>query len=129
MLRLLGRLMVALGLLSAAWCFQFAQPAYAYDPLDTACTGVTSPTCDARTTDNPLTGPRGFLMKVTYVVAVIAGFSAIIVIIVSGARYMTAGGDAKQAVEARNGLVGALIGLFIISLASIIITFVITKLG
>ena len=104
---------------------------YGYNPLDSACTddvrGI-SPNCPATTTKNPLTGPDGILMKITRIIAIIAGVSAILVIIISGIKYMLAGGDAKKASEARNGLIGALIGLVIISLAGLIIMFVVTRI-
>lgn len=104
------------------------QAAAAYDPLDPACTveAANSPTCGSRTTKNPLTGENGLLMKITFVVAAIAGFAAVVVILISGVRYMTAGGDAQKATGARHTLIGALVGLAIISFASLIIMFVIS---
>ena len=106
----------------------------AYDPLTSACdkttgTGTTdSPTCTSRTSTNPLTGNDGLLLKITRVIAVIAGITAIIVIISSGARYMTAGGDSQKAAGARNALIGALVGLFVISLSTLIINFVLSRI-
>jgi hypothetical protein len=78
---------------------------------------------------NPLTGKDGVLLKVARIVAVIAGFSAIIIIIIAGFSYITAGGDAAKAKKAREALVGALVGLFIIAIASVIITFVVNNSG
>ena len=59
-------------------------------------------------------------------IAAIAGFAAVVVILISGVRYMTAGGDAQKATGARHTLIGALVGLAIISFASLIIMFVIS---
>ena len=98
------------------------------DPLEAACkTAPNSPNCP-KTTENPLTGPNGVLMKVTRIIAVIAGVVAIIIIVLSGIRYMTSNGDPKKAGDAKNAVIGALIGLVIIALSSLIIMFVIQRI-
>lgn len=120
-----------LGLLFAA------APAYAAPAttgiFNDACNGQTnSATCTSVTPPkgtNPLTGSNGILMKVARIIAIIGGVTAVIVIIISGFSYMTANGDAQKAKKARDALVGALVGLFIISIASIIITFVVNNSG
>ena len=102
--------------------------AAAYDSLSTVCSSAEtrdSPTCGSRTTTNPLTGSNGLLMKITLVIAAIAGFTAILVILIAGSRYMTASGDPKKAADARNALIGALVGLVIISFATLIIMFIV----
>lgn len=80
-------------------------------------------------------GPQAFLLKVTNIVAYIAGALAVIVIIVSGIRYITAGSDVSTGSrtdtdieDARRGLIGALVGLVVIILAQLIITYVIKRL-
>ena len=106
---------------------------FAYDPLSLACetdTGkIQSPNCPTQPTTNPLTGKDGILLKVAKVIALIAGFAALLVIIISGISYITADGDAQKAKKARGALVGALIGLAIIAVAGTIITFVIKNSG
>lgn len=114
--------------------FAPAHAAAAYDPLNATCNNAgdgeaQSPTCGSRTNTNPLTGTDGLLMKITRIIAIISGVTAIIVIIVGGARYMTADGDSQKAAGARNAVIGALVGLFIISLSTLIINFVLTKIG
>lgn len=102
-----------------------------YDPLDVTCSSAEtqdSPTCGSRTTKNPLTGSDGLLMRITYVIAAVAGFTAILVIIIAGSRYMLAAGDSKRATDARNALIGALVGLCIISFASLIIMFIVSRI-
>jgi len=117
-------------LLVAGAMFMLAQPAYAADPLADACkSNPDSATCQSLSPDtNPLTGKNGLLYKVSAIVATITGIAAIIVIIVSGLRFITAGGDAQKAAGARKVLLGAIIGLVIIVLAQTIITFVVRKL-
>lgn len=127
-LRLFVATLACLGIIAVA-----VTPSVAavYDPLSPACTGTNatnSPTCGSRTTTNPLTGSNGLLMRITFIIAVIAGFTAILVIIIAGSRYITAGGDSKKATDARNALIGALVGLAIISFASLIILFIISRI-
>jgi heme/copper-type cytochrome/quinol oxidase subunit 2 len=108
-------------------------PAYAAGVFDEACNGQTdSATCTSVTPPkgaNPLTGADGILLKVARIIAIIAGVTAVIVIIISGFSYMTADGDPQKAKKARDALVGALVGLFIIAISSVIITFVINSSG
>lgn len=104
--------------------------AFAVDPLGEICNGNTqSETCQSQgTATNPLTGTNGTLYKVSTVIAAITGVIAVIVIIVSGVRYMTSGGDTQKVASAKSTLIGAIIGLVIIALAQTIITFVVRKL-
>lgn len=101
--------------------------------FDDACNGQTdSATCTSvvpANGANPLTGTNGILLKVAQIIAIIAGVSAVIVIIISGFSYMTADGDPQKAKKARDALVGALVGLFIIAIASVIVTFVVNNSG
>lgn len=54
------------------------------------------------------------LQIVKTIVAAIGLAIAIIIIIVSGIRYMTAGGDAEKATTARKGIINGVIGLIIV---------------
>jgi len=111
-------------------------PAYAQTTkniFNDACNGQTnSATCNSVTPpngSNPLTGSNGILLKVARIIAIIGGVTAVIVIIISGFNYMTANGDPQKAKKARDALIGALIGLFIMSIASVVITFVVNNSG
>lgn len=59
----------------------------------------------------------------------IAGALAVIMIIVSGIMYMTAGGDAKKAALAAKSIMVTIIGLIVIVLAYAIVNFVIGNIG
>lgn len=117
------------GLLLAVGSVGFAS---AQDPLDQTCDTVdartSSATCDARTTDNPLTGPNGLLEKITNIVAIVAGFAAVIMIMVGGFRYITANGDSQSATNARKTVLAAIIGLIIIVAARSLIVFVLRRI-
>ena len=58
----------------------------------------------------------------------VAGIAAVIVIIVSGIRYMTSGGDSQKVSSAKNTMIGAIAGLLIIVLAQTIITFIVKRI-
>ena len=95
-----------------------------------ACTGAgnASAVCqDDNSPTNPLIGPNGVLLKVSAIIALIAGVAAVIVILISGLGFITSGGDPAKAQKARGALIGALVGLVIIVLAESIIGFVLSK--
>ncbi len=131
MIRKIMLMVISLLMLSGlAAPFTLTQPVFAAETniLEEACTGkaTDSPTCE--TTDpeaNPLTGSDGILIRITQLIALIAGIAAVFIIIVSGMRYITSGGDTQKAVGARNALIGALVGLVIIALADVIIVAII----
>lgn len=119
-------------LMTALLCLLMPATAFAYDPLGNACGagggGGSSTACSGRTSTDPIAGPNGVLMKVTLIIATIAGVAAVIVIIISGIRYITANGDSNTASSARQAILNALIGLIIIATAASIITFVVSKI-
>ncbi len=57
----------------------------------------------------------------------IVGVVAVIMIVVSGFKYITAGGDSAKVTSAKNTLVYALVGLVIVALAQTIVKFVLSK--
>lgn len=119
----------------------FAVPAevLAYSPTAGACgaaqssgTGATaSATCNDPNvaSNNPITGPNGIILKVANFIALLAGLSAVIVIIVAGFRYVTSGGDPGKAKNARDAILYAIIGLVVILLGDTILNFVLSKLS
>jgi type IV secretion system pilin len=97
---------------------------FCHDQPPASCSsgGATSTNC------NPVTGTDGILLKVTDLVAFIAGVAAVIMIIVGAFQLVTSGGDSGRVKSARGTIIGALIGLVIISLAETIVLFVVGKL-
>ncbi len=84
---------------------------------------------------NPLTGPDGMLAHITSIVAYIAGAAAIIMIIISGFKFITSGSNVStgsrtdtDVEDARRGLANAIIGLVVIVLARTIIIYVLNRL-
>ena len=68
------------------------------------------------------------LHNITNIVAVIAGVAAVIVIIMAGIRFMSAGGNAEEVAKARRAIILAATGLIIIVLARAIINLIISRI-
>jgi hypothetical protein len=110
-----------------------------FNPLSSACKQApSSPACQQNSKQNgKKTNPTVDIIKTAAnLIAVIAGVAAVIVVIISGFMFVTAGGaspgqrgsDPNRVKGARGALMGAIIGLVIIALAWTIITFVTDKL-
>lgn len=129
------RLLAALVLLGGSlWCTPLAVGTVSaqYDPLNEVCQSGSasskSSSCQSRTVNNPLIGANGLLHKVSRIIAMVGGLSAVIVMIVAGLNYMTTNGDAQKVSHAKDIIRGALIGLVIIALAQGIIEFVMSRI-
>lgn len=124
-----------------------ASQTYGFDPLSGPCSqsgAQNTPICQqnttqqtAKTNDNPVAGPNGVLQTVTNVMAVLTGIVAVVMIIISGFQFVTAGGsiggqrsgdNPSKARKARSTLLAAVIGLIIVALSWTIITFVVQKI-
>jgi nitrate/nitrite transporter NarK len=110
--------------------FALATPAYAgpFDDAKTeACKGADTSNgnngCDA-TAGTKLSV---IIKNIINLLSIIVGIAAIIVIIVSGLRFITAGGDANSISSARNGVIYAVVGLIVAALAQVIVRFVLSK--
>jgi hypothetical protein len=73
-------------------------------------------------------GSNGIIMKITNLIAWVAGGAAVLLITISGLRYITAGGDPEKAKSARQTAVAALLGVVVIVLARSLINFVVDRL-
>jgi hypothetical protein len=101
----------------------------AANPSYTACgyTGAAgSPVCSTSSAD-PLTGKNGIIVKATNIIALVAGVAAVIMIIVSGIKFITSQGDPSSVAEARKTIIYTAVGLVVIVLARTIITYVVSK--
>lgn len=61
------------------------------------------------------------------VLSTIVGVAAVIMIIISGFKYVTAGGDSNKVSSAKSTLIYALIGLVIVALAQVMVRYVLAK--
>lgn len=61
------------------------------------------------------------------ILSLIVGIAAVIMIILSGFRFITSQGDASGIASARNALIYAIVGLVVVALAQVIVHFVLSK--
>ncbi|MFA6493386.1 MAG: pilin [Patescibacteria group bacterium] len=76
---------------------------------------------------SPISGNRGLKDIIASVVTTVlwfAGMLAVVYLIYGGILYITAGGDAEKATKGRTALVNAIIGIVIILLALVIVSYV-----
>jgi hypothetical protein len=108
-----------------------SQPAYAaFNPLDKACTGAAagSAACQDKNATDSITGPNGVIVRVTNIVATIAGVAAVLVIVIYGIMIVISYGDSGKVTQARNAIIGAAVGLVVIALARTIVVFIVNRL-
>jgi hypothetical protein len=71
----------------------------------------------------------GHVMKVAIqLFSIVVGFAAVLVIIISGLRFITSGGDPANVAKARSGVLYALVGLVLVALSQTIVHFVLGKI-
>ena len=105
------------------------------DALGCACTTTqnatgtpgTSAPCDSSQSDRPIYGSGSVLQRATLILGIIGGITAVIVIIIAGIMFVTANGNAQQITNARNAIIGAVVGLVVMGAAVSIVTFVVNK--
>lgn len=98
-------------------------PTHAISPFG-ACGGSSSSVCEGRD-DNLMKIVRNIINTLLFLVGVIA----VIVIIVSGIRFVTANGNSDQIASARNGIIYSVVGLAVSLMAYAIVYFVIDRIG
>lgn len=91
-----------------------------------ACRGATlgtDPTC----TNGAAKSLTDKIKEIINLFSIIIGIVAVIMIIVSGFRYITSGGDSNNVAAAKNTLLYAVVGLVVAALAQVIVKFVLAK--
>lgn len=89
--------------------------------------GGSSAACSSETEN--ISGTGGVVLKAANLVAIVAGIAAIIMIMLGGFNYITAGGDSNKISTAKNMVIYALVGLVVIALARTIVGFVIGRVA
>jgi type IV secretion system pilin len=100
----------------------------AFDLFGDVCSGQgsSSTACQEKLNrggENRLSGPNGIIKTAANIMALVTGIAAVIVIIIGGLSFVTAGGNAEQAATARRRVLFALVGLVVVALAWSIVTF------
>lgn len=72
-------------------------------------------------------GVSKIVNTIVTILSFVAGAAAVIMIIVSGFKYITSGGDSGKVSSAKNTLIYAMIGIAIAVLAQVVVRFVITQ--
>jgi type IV secretory pathway VirB2 component (pilin) len=110
-------------------------PAYAQEvnPFEDVCRSNPNATVckDSKSgrESNPLFGKNGVITVVFNFLSIIAGIIAVIVIIISGLKYITSGSNPQDANNAREGVLYAVVGLVIALLAQAIVQFFLKNIG
>lgn len=109
------------------------RPAYAASGFDTVCTtgsGSSSSTvCKSKDSNtNPVVGPNGIITKVITLMSIAISVGAVLVIIISGIRFVVSGGDPNSVASAKNAILYAVVALVVAALAQSIVIFVVNKL-
>ena len=101
----------------------------AYDPTAQGCSSanVNSPACTSSGAD-PISGSNGIINTVATIAAWAGGVIAVIIIIISGFRFINSGGDSGKVASARNGIIYSAIGLLVIIIARVIVSFVLNNI-
>lgn len=121
---ILATLAIALGL-GGAMAPVVASAASA-TPKETVCQTLGSnPDC-TKTPKNSVS-LNHVIKAVIDVLSVVIGIAAVIMIMVGGFRYITAGGDANSVSGAKNTIIYAIVGLVVVAMAQFIVQFVVEK--
>lgn len=67
------------------------------------------------------------IARVVNLISLVVGIAAVIMIMVGGFRYVTSGGKEESIKGAKNTILYALIGLFVVAFAQVIVRFVLHK--
>jgi len=84
--------------------------------------------CQDTGTTNPIVGSGGILTIVINIISVVAGFVAVIMIVVSGFQMITSSGNPEKISNARNIIIYASVGIVVIAIARLIILFITNKI-
>ena len=107
---------------------------YDYNTFSDACSKLDNDqkkeaeACQTTPSQNPIFGPDGILLKVTNLVAIVAGVLAVIIIIIAGMQYVFSNGDSQKAASARSTIIYTIVGMLVVLVARSIIALVVSNL-
>lgn len=125
-------LITTLTFVSLFFAFSLLVPlrAHAVDVLDPVCATAKAekPTfCGNDNSTNPLTGNGGVFQTAVRILSLVAGISAVIVILVAGLRMILSSGDSNTVATSRKQIIYALVGIGLISVSNAVISLVINR--
>ena len=115
---------IAVSTMSVAWCVQVGS-AGAVDLFGDVCKGGGGGSAACTSTKDDIITRT--IRKVTDVVMWVSGIAAVIMIMVGGFMYITAGGDASKVTEGKNTIIFSLVGIIVVVFSRFIILFVLSK--
>ncbi len=86
--------------------------------------GIGTGGCDSASAGNKI---NGVIKMIVNLLSVVVGVVAVIMVIISGFKYITSGGDSNAVASAKSTLVYAIVGLVIVALAQFIVYFVLSN--
>ena len=105
--------------------FSYTASTQALTPNQQAvCESIGSGSDCVETDDQGGTKVDSVIKSVVRILGIVAGIVAVIMIIVSGIKYITSGGDSSKIAGAKNALVYAIVGLIVVALSQVIVRFV-----
>jgi hypothetical protein len=101
-------------------------PAYvsAASPKDEVCKGISDASGSACGNTGSLTN---VMRNIINIFSMITGIVAVIMVMIAGFKYITAGGDSSNITSAKHTLIYAIVGLVIVALAQAIVKFVLDR--
>lgn len=88
------------------------------------CDSIGSGNDCAETDDQGGTKVDSVIKSVVRLLGIVAGIVAVIMIIISGIKYISSGGDSSKIASAKNALIYAIVGIIIVALSQVIVRFV-----
>ncbi len=130
---MMRRFLLSLSLISLCLFSTPAVAGAAFDPFGGVKCGDAqnskSAICNSRSeSTDPIAGTNGVIIKVTNIIAYIAGIAAVIILVVSGIQFITSGGDSAKVATARKTIIGALVGIAVIVLAHTLIVYIVKRI-
>lgn len=98
-------------------------------PQQSACEAVGGTFSGGKCSSSPSNGVdvNKIIGVALNLLSVVAGIAAVIMIIISGLRYITSGGDPQGVSGAKNTLIYAIVGLVIVAMSQFIVLFIVNK--
>lgn len=83
--------------------------------------------CGTAGTGNGQSDISNLASRITNLFSLIVGIAAVVMVVYSGFRYITSGGDSNRVGSAKNSLIYAIVGLVIVAMAQFIVHYVINQ--
>lgn len=111
-------------LFAAALALQPSTALAASSPKDEICAGIGEANDGSCGNGGDLTN---VIRNIINIFSIIVGIVAVIMVMVSGFKYVTSGGDSGNVTSAKNTLIYAIVGIVVVAFSQFIVQFVLTK--